>query len=65
MSRTRTNRNIDIRQERERFDKAAKAFKERENALQQETGRLVIEKFGFTSTKQVVSWLEQLAERRD
>lgn len=55
--------NIDINSERERYEKAAAAFHQREAELQKETGRLVIEERGFTSTKQVKQWLKDLKEK--
>ncbi|MCT3063761.1 MULTISPECIES: hypothetical protein [Lactiplantibacillus] len=60
---SRRLRNIDIKADRERFEKAQVAFQAQEAALQKETGRLVIEAKGFTSTKQVEQWLSQLKER--
>lgn len=60
---SRRLRNIDIKAERERLAKAQAAFRAQEDALQKETGRLVIEAKGFTSTKQVEQWLSQSKER--
>ncbi|ALG27433.1 hypothetical protein IMAU80100_02467 [Lactiplantibacillus plantarum] len=60
---SRRLRNIDIKADRERFEKAQVAFQAQEAALQKEVGRLLIEAKGFTSTKQVEQWLSQLKER--
>lgn len=60
---SRRVRDIDIKTERERLAKAQAAFRTQEDALQREAGRLLIEARGFTSTKQVKQWLNQLKER--
>ena len=60
---SRRLRNIDIKADRERFEKAQVSFQAQEAALQKEAGRLLIEAKGFTSTKQVEQWLSQLKER--
>lgn len=59
----RRSRIIDIKSEQARLLKAQAAFRAQEDALQKETGRLVIDAKGFTSTKQVEQWLSQLKER--
>lgn len=60
---SRRSRIVDIKAEQARLLKAQAAFRAQEDVLQKETGRLVIEANGFTSTKQVEQWLSQLKER--